>query len=156
MNAGKASSFTEKGGCRGITQIHRSPSRPRPSVRPTAILINIHEHLIKGLIKASRQQLTSDHEPACMCHCIFFGINPRVSKYHAFSHHRATPFSILKLCQAINTTLTPAITAWLFTRVFFLKVHNYMENYSVAHGIDNLENYPENSLKFGICSITWL
>ena len=25
-----------------------------------------------------------------MCHCIFFGINPRVSKYHAFSHHRAT------------------------------------------------------------------
>ena len=25
-----------------------------------------------------------------MCHCIFFRINPRVSKYHAFSHHRAT------------------------------------------------------------------
>ena len=25
-----------------------------------------------------------------MCHCIFFGINPRVSKYHAFSHHRTT------------------------------------------------------------------
>ena len=25
-----------------------------------------------------------------MCHCIFFGINPRVSKYHAFSHHRVT------------------------------------------------------------------
>ena len=32
--------------CRGITRIHRSPSRPRPAVRPTAILINIHEHLI--------------------------------------------------------------------------------------------------------------
>ena len=30
--------------CRGITRIHRSPSRPRPAVRPTAILINIHEH----------------------------------------------------------------------------------------------------------------
>ena len=32
--------------CRGITRIHRSPSRPRPAVRPTAVLINIHEHLI--------------------------------------------------------------------------------------------------------------
>ena len=32
--------------CRGITQIHRSPSRPRPSMRPTAAFINIHEHLI--------------------------------------------------------------------------------------------------------------
>ena len=32
--------------CRGIMRIHRSPSRPRPSVRPTAALINIHEHLI--------------------------------------------------------------------------------------------------------------
>ena len=30
--------------CRGITQIHRSPSRPRPAVRPTAAFINIHEH----------------------------------------------------------------------------------------------------------------
>ena len=30
--------------CRGITRIHRSPSRPRPAVRPTAVLINIHEH----------------------------------------------------------------------------------------------------------------
>ena len=25
-----------------------------------------------------------------MCHCIFFRINPRVSKHHAFHHHRAT------------------------------------------------------------------
>ena len=25
-----------------------------------------------------------------MCHCIFFGINPRVSKYHAFRLYRAT------------------------------------------------------------------
>ena len=33
-------------GCQGITWIHRSPSRPRPAIRPTAILINIHEHLI--------------------------------------------------------------------------------------------------------------
>ena len=29
--------------CRGITRIHRSPSRPRPAVRPTAAFINIHE-----------------------------------------------------------------------------------------------------------------
>ena len=56
--------------CRGITRIHRSPSRPRPSMRPTAAFINIHEHLIKCLVRASRQQLTSDHEPTCMCHCI--------------------------------------------------------------------------------------
>ena len=32
--------------CRGITRIHRSPSRLRPSMRPTATFINIHEHLI--------------------------------------------------------------------------------------------------------------
>ena len=32
--------------CRGITRIHQSPSRPRPSMRPTAAFINIHEHLI--------------------------------------------------------------------------------------------------------------
>ena len=30
------------------------------------------------------------HGPACMCHCIFFRINPRVSKHHAFHLHRAT------------------------------------------------------------------
>ena len=30
--------------CRGITRIHRSPSRLRPAVRPTAAFINIHEH----------------------------------------------------------------------------------------------------------------
>ena len=30
--------------CRGITRIHQSPSRLRPSMRPTAAFINIHEH----------------------------------------------------------------------------------------------------------------
>ena len=34
------------GKCWGITWIHRSPSRPRPSMRLTAAFINIHEHLI--------------------------------------------------------------------------------------------------------------
>ena len=41
-------------------------------------------------VSTSCHQLSSDHEPACMCHCIFFGINPRVSKHHAFRLHRAT------------------------------------------------------------------
>ena len=31
------------------------------------------------------RQLTNDHEPACMCHCIFFGINPRADVY--LKHH---------------------------------------------------------------------
>ena len=31
-----------------------------------------------------------------MCHCIFFRINPRVSKYHAFSHHRATKGTLFR------------------------------------------------------------
>ena len=69
------------------------------SIRPTAALINIHEHLIQCLISASHHQLTNDHGPACMCHCIFFGINPRVSKYHALCHHRATSIKFLSLCQ---------------------------------------------------------
>ena len=29
-----------------------------------------------------------------MCHCIFFGINPRVSKHHAFHLHRATTSTV--------------------------------------------------------------
>ena len=32
--------------CRGITWIHRLLSRPRPSIRLTAAVINIHEHPI--------------------------------------------------------------------------------------------------------------
>ena len=59
-------------------------------MRLTATFINIHEHLIECLVRASHQQLTSDHEPACMCHCIFFRINPCVSKHHAFRLHRTT------------------------------------------------------------------
>ena len=47
------------------------------------------------LVSASRHQLTSDHGPACMCHCIFFGINPRVSKHHAFRLHRATETTLI-------------------------------------------------------------
>ena len=39
------------------------------------------------------RQLTNDHEPACMCHCIVFGINPRVNVYltkHRVHINRAT------------------------------------------------------------------
>ena len=32
-----------------------------------------------------------------MCHCIFFGINPRVSKHHAFRLYRATSWRSLTL-----------------------------------------------------------
>ena len=42
------------------------------------------------IMPRKRHQLISDHGPACMCHCIIFRINPRVSKYHALCHHRAT------------------------------------------------------------------
>ena len=60
------------------------------SSRPTAVLINIHEPLIKCLVSALHHQLTSDHSPVCMCHCIFFGIKACVSKHHAFRLYRAT------------------------------------------------------------------
>ena len=42
----KDNTSVESDDCWGIKQIHQSPSRPRPSVRPTVTLINIHEHLI--------------------------------------------------------------------------------------------------------------
>ena len=47
----------------------------------------------------SRKQLTSDHEPVCMCHCIVFRINPRVIKYHAscfIARHGGSSDSILR------------------------------------------------------------
>ena len=43
--------------CRGITRIHRSPSRPRPAVRPTAAFINIHEHLIQDIQEEPRRRI---------------------------------------------------------------------------------------------------
>ena len=78
--------FHTVGVSRGYTDHHQGRGQ---STRLTAALINIHEHLI-CLVSTSCHQLTSDHCPACMCHCIFFGINPRVSKHHAFRLHRAT------------------------------------------------------------------
>ena len=46
--------------------------------------------LYNALYVLCTNQLTSDHGPACMCHCIFFRINPRVSKYHALCLHCVT------------------------------------------------------------------
>ena len=37
-------------------------------------------------------QLTSDHGPVSMYHCIFFGINPRVTLHHAFRLYCVTIF----------------------------------------------------------------
>ena len=38
-----------------------------------------------------------------MCHCFFFRINPHVSKYHAFRHHRVTGVFLAALYQLICT-----------------------------------------------------
>ena len=40
-----------------------------------------------------------------MCHCIFFGINPRVSKYHAFRFHRATETSVERVMTELQNIL---------------------------------------------------
>ena len=43
--------------------------------------------LYKAMCCLPARQLTNDHEPACMCHCIIFRINPRADVY--LKHHRA-------------------------------------------------------------------
>ena len=54
--------------CRGITRIHRSPSRPsHPYGRQPHSLIFMST-LYKATCCLPARQLTSDHEPACMCH----------------------------------------------------------------------------------------
>ena len=54
----------------------------------------------------------SDHGPACMCHCIFFGINPRVSKHHAF-RLRLRPYPSLRRNTKLTTLPTLCITGKL-------------------------------------------
>ena len=49
--------------------------KAEPFIWPTAAFINIHEHPLQGNVLPSRQQLTSDHEPACMCHLYRLRIN---------------------------------------------------------------------------------
>ena len=55
-------------------------------------------------------QLTSDHWPVCMCHCIFLGINPCVTLHHAFHLYCATWWQLrlsskedicVTLCQSV-------------------------------------------------------
>ena len=58
----------EKGGCRGITRIHRLPSRPSHPYGQQPHSLIFMSTLYKATCCLSRQQLTSDHEPACMCH----------------------------------------------------------------------------------------
>ena len=91
---------------RGYTDYHQGRGH---SIRPTAALINIHEHLIRGIVSTSCHQLTSDHKPVCMCHCIVFRINPHVIKYHAFIMHRVTVHTTDLLsnfrCQHVNENL---------------------------------------------------
>ena len=58
------------GYCRGITWIHRLPSRPsHPYGRQPHSLIFMST-LYKASSRLPTRQLTNDHEPACMCHCI--------------------------------------------------------------------------------------
>ena len=56
------------GQCRGITRIHRSPSRPSHSYGRQPHSLIFMSTLYKATVLPSRHQLTSDHEPACMCH----------------------------------------------------------------------------------------
>ena len=64
--------------CQGITWIHRSPSRPsHPYGRQPHSLIFMST-LYKATCCLPAQQLTSDHEPACMCHLYHLRINTHV------------------------------------------------------------------------------
>ena len=68
----------EKGGCWGITRIHRLPSRPsHPYGRQPHSLIFMST-LYKASSRLPAKQLTNDHEPACMCHLYHLRINTHV------------------------------------------------------------------------------
>ena len=64
--------------CRGITRIHRLPSRPsHPYGRQPHSLIFMST-LYKASSRLPAKQLTNDHEPACMCHLYHLRINTHV------------------------------------------------------------------------------
>ena len=64
--------------CRGITRIHRLPPRPsHPYGRQPHSLIFMST-LYKASSRLPAKQLTSDHEPACMCHLYRLRINTHV------------------------------------------------------------------------------
>ena len=82
---GNLSSFTP-----GITRIHRLPSRPsHPYGRQPHSLIFM-SILYKASSRLPTKQLTSDHEPACMCHLYRLRINTHVLNKHHDLCHRAT------------------------------------------------------------------
>ena len=82
--------YSTRHNCRGITRIHRSPSRPsHPYGRQPHSLIFMST-LYKATCCLPRQQLTSDHKPACMCHLYRLRIKTHVlTSYHALLY-RAT------------------------------------------------------------------
>ena len=50
----------------------------------------------------------NEHTPACICSCIFFGINPHVSKRHAFRLDRVTVITadnFIRLCWGVLVLL---------------------------------------------------
>ena len=64
--------------CRGITRIHRLPSRPsHPYGRQLHSLIFMST-LYKASSRLPAKQLTNDHEPACICHLYCLRINTHV------------------------------------------------------------------------------
>ena len=80
----------EKGGCWGITRIHRLPSRPsHPYGRQPHSLIFMST-LYKASSRLPAKQLTNDHEPACMCHLYRLRINTHLLNKHHDLCYRAT------------------------------------------------------------------
>ena len=76
--------------CRGITRIHRLPSRPsHPYGRQPHSLIFMSTQY-KASSRLPAKQLTNDHEPACMCHLYRLRINTHVLNQHHALSYRAT------------------------------------------------------------------
>ena len=116
----------EKGGCLGITRIHRLPSRPsHPYGRQPHSLIFMGT-LYKASSRLPAKQLTNDHEPACMCHLYRLRINTHVLTFTmpcfiarhfptkswlsnlGFSHTKhatptAVPYNLMYLCQHVRS-----------------------------------------------------
>ena len=68
-------------GCRGITRIHRLPSRPSHSYGRQPHSLIFMSTLYKAMSCLPVGELTSDHEPACLCHLY----RPRI-KTHVSLH----------------------------------------------------------------------
>ena len=58
------------------TDHHQGRGKPQGQQPSSLIFMSTLYNLSQEL---SHSQLTSDHQPVCMCPCIFLGINPRVT-----------------------------------------------------------------------------